>query len=75
MSDVAPKQAKYLKDYQAPAYGFETVDLCFDLTGELTTVDAKILVVRNGEHNNPLELVGNSLKLESVSSGRRKVGR
>lgn len=68
MSDVQNQpEANYLKDYKAPDYTFESVDLVFDLTGEKTTVEALIKILRVGGHNRPLVLDGNQLSLNTIA--------
>ncbi len=60
-------QAKHLKDYRAPSYFIDTIDLDFDLHDECTKVIAISKVRRNGAHNDPLILDGVDLVLKSVS--------
>ncbi len=60
-------QAKYLKDYQAPHYTFESVDLTFDLCGDKTTVEALIKVLRVGGQEAPLVLDGHQLCLDYIA--------
>jgi aminopeptidase N len=66
MTDNTAPLAKYLKDYQAPDYTFESVDLVFDLSNQKTTVQTTIKVSRNGEHSRSLVLDGNELVLNEV---------
>lgn len=59
----------HLKDYKAPDFKIETIDLEVDLNDELTTVTSTIKVIRNKAANNPnsnLILNGEELKLVSV---------
>lgn len=60
-------QAKYLKDYQAPLFTIDTIDLVFDLAGKNTRVKATSTVKRTSSHTHPLTLDGDDLVLESVT--------
>ncbi|QYJ80254.1 aminopeptidase N [Shewanella acanthi] len=66
-------QAKYLKDYQAPLFTIETIDLNFNLAPNHTQVKAKSFVKRTSEHNEPLVLDGEGLKLVSVTVNGQSV--
>lgn len=66
MRDATP-QPIYLKDYRAPDYTVDHVDLDFDLRDGSTLVRARLQVRRNGEHDRPLVLDGEGLGLERVS--------
>ncbi len=59
----------YLKDYLAPAFWVEQVELCFDLSPNQTRVKSRIHFKRNDEREAglPLELHGSDLKLISLS--------
>jgi aminopeptidase N len=52
-----------LADYQPPDHFIDTVDLDFDLSPSATRVKAKLTVRRNGEHERPLKLNGERVKL------------
>ena len=56
----------YLKDYTQPDYWVTHVDLTFDLREGETFVNAKLQVKKNGNHQNPLVLDGESLELLEV---------
>lgn len=59
----------YLKDYRAPDFLVESIDLRFELGEEITQVHAKIQFCRNsnqGRHQRPLVLQGEALKLISL---------
>lgn len=59
----------YLKDYRAPDYGIEQIDLHFELAEEKTIVRSLLQVHRNtrqGRHQRPLILNGENLKLVSL---------
>jgi aminopeptidase N len=58
---------KYLKDYKAPSYFIDNIDLDFSLDDTKTKVVAISKVRRNGTHNDPLILDGVDLTLLSVS--------
>ncbi|WP_372985245.1 aminopeptidase N [Marinobacter sp.] len=63
-------QTIYLSEYQVPAYLVDHVDLRFELFEEGTRVHSTLSVRRNPdsrESGAPLELDGDSLKLESVA--------
>lgn len=66
-NDMTQAQAKYLKDYQAPQFTIETIDLDFNLDGKNTLVKAVSKVKRTSSHTNPLVLDGESLTLVSVA--------
>lgn len=66
MTAVKPN-AKYLKDYKAPSYFIDSIDLDFDLLDNETKVVAINKVRRNGSHNDDLVLDGVDLTLNSVS--------
>lgn len=61
----APKPT-YLKDYCPPLFQIESVNLAFDIDDPLTTVTSKIIFKRDGNHNEPLVLNGEELKLLSL---------
>ena len=63
-------QTIYLSDYKVPAYLVDTVDLVFELFDDGARVHSTLELRRNPESDEmsaPLELDGDSLKLESVS--------
>lgn len=63
-------QTIYLSEYKVPAYLVDHVDLRFELFEDGARVHSTLLVRRNpdsSEANAPLELDGDSLKLESVA--------
>ncbi|WP_198780149.1 aminopeptidase N [Shewanella putrefaciens] len=60
-------QAKYLKDYQAPHFTIETIDLAFNLAGKDTRVKAVSKVKRTSAHALPLVLDGDDLVLLAVA--------
>lgn len=61
----------YLKDYQAPAYLIDTMDLVFDLYEDKTLVQSTIKLHKNkavlAEKGPPLILQGQKLTLQAVS--------
>ena len=59
--------AKFLKDYCAPNYVIDSIDLDFDLYDECTKVVAINKIRRSGMHNDPLILDGVDLNLVSVA--------
>ena len=54
------------EDYRPPDWLLPEIALDFDLDAEITRVRATLKVERNGEHDRPLRLDGNDLKLLSV---------
>ncbi len=67
-------QTVYLKDYTAPAYLIDTVDLDFAIETGGTTVSATLAMRRNpAVAAQPLVLDGDELKTLSVTVNRKKV--
>jgi aminopeptidase N len=56
------------EDYRPPDWLVPEIRLDFDLAAERTRVRATLEVVRNGEHDRPLRLNGDGLKLVSVKA-------
>ena len=56
------------EDYRPPDWLVPEIRLDFDLDGDRTRVRATLEVVRNGDHDRPLRLDGDELKLLSVRS-------
>ncbi len=52
-----------LRDYAAPAWGIEHVDLAFDLDADDTRVQARLTVCRGADPSAPLHLDGEQLEL------------
>ena len=50
-----------LRDYAAPAWGIEHVDLAFDLDADDTRVQARLTVCRGADPSAPLHLDGEQL--------------
>jgi aminopeptidase N len=63
---MSQTQAKFLKDYMPPSFTITTIDLDFRLHPSRTQVKALSRVVRQGDHQQALVLVGEQLKLVSV---------
>ncbi len=57
----------YLANYASPEFLIESVDLYFDLTEEVTTVRSQLVIKRNGNHQKPLLLNGEELKLVNLA--------
>src|SRR5207248_11261525 len=55
------------EDYRPPDWLVPEISLEFDLGAETTRVRATLSVERNGNHDRPLRLDGDQLKLVSVS--------
>ena len=67
-------QTVYFKDYTAPAYLIDTVDLDFNIETGGTTVSATLAMRRNpAVPAQPLVLDGDELKTLSVTVNREKV--
>ncbi len=69
-SHQAPPVAVYLKDYRAPDYGIDSVELRFDLGAEITRVHARLHVTSQYDRATgvrPLVLDGHGLVLKSVT--------
>ncbi|MGM0525461.1 MAG: aminopeptidase N [Pseudomonadota bacterium] len=64
---MSQKTAKYRKDYKAPDFTIDTVDLTVELDPVKTRVTSTMQVRRQGNHQQPLELDGEGLTLESVA--------
>lgn len=60
-------QAKYLKDYQAPLFTIDTIDLTFNLAGNETQVQANSWVKRAAKHTQALVLEGEGLTIISLT--------
>ncbi|MFW6041775.1 MAG: aminopeptidase N, partial [Guyparkeria sp.] len=56
-----------LEDYRPPDYLVDDVELTFELASRDTRVTSRLHVRRNGEHDAPLRLDGDELRLESVA--------
>ncbi|WP_299380739.1 aminopeptidase N [uncultured Kiloniella sp.] len=63
----AQVKATQLKDYVAPAFLVDHVDLAFFLKPEATKVHSKIKIRQNSNSKKPLVLDGDELRLDSVS--------
>ena len=63
-----------LADYKPPAFKVETVELDFQLEPKATRVKAKLGIVRNGDHAEPLTLDGIRLSLISVALDGQPLG-
>jgi len=70
MREGAPKTI-YRKDYQAPDFLIDSVELAFDIFDGRTRVASKLTIQRNGKNHAPLVLDGESLEIVSlVINGR-----
>ena len=64
-----PPQTIYLKDYRAPQFLIDMVDLYIDLAEEWTTVKAELNFRRNpasAENSKTLVLNGNKMELMAI---------
>lgn len=73
LDNIAAPKTIYLKDYAAPDYLIETVDLVFELEETGTIVTSILKVARNGSHQRPLLLNGEQLQLLSVKVNAEKL--
>jgi aminopeptidase N len=67
MNQAAMTQEKYRLDYQAPHYWIDSIDLDVQLDDHQTRVVAISRVRRNGQHNEPLVLDGETLTLTALA--------
>ena len=70
ISQLDPPATVYLKDYRAPDYGIESVELRFDLGEETTRVHARLHVTSQYDRATgvrPLVLDGHDVMLKSVT--------
>jgi len=68
-NDLSPNlndKTVYLKDYKAPDFLIESVTLEANLGDSSTEVVAELSIKRNGEHDKPLVLDGETLQLLGV---------
>ena len=63
----------HLRDYRAPDFLIDTVDLRFELGEENTQVSSKLKLRRNHEGNRPLVLDGRGLELVGVTLDGRSL--
>lgn len=66
MIDAGSPPVTYLKDYRAPDFAVERVDLAFVLDPARTIVTSTLRVRRRGDARKPLVLDGDNLSLKSV---------
>ena len=66
MREGAPKTI-YRKDYKAPDFLIDSVELAFDIFDGRTRVASKLDIHRNGENHAPLVLDGESLEIVSLA--------
>ena len=69
-NDTSPSTSQktiYLKDYQVPDFLIPSVHLEFFLEQEKTRLVSTLTVTRNGDHQRPLVLDGERMKLVSLS--------
>ena len=78
MTEAAPQTAPriFLKDYQAPEFLVDSINLFFDIQDDKTIVIATSMMRRNpaSKGKKPLVLNGADLKLVSVSIDSRQLG-
>ena len=66
MREGAPKTI-YRKDYKAPDFLIDSVELAFDIFDGRTRVSSKLDIQRNGTNHAPLVLDGESLEIVSLA--------
>ncbi|MEL7307731.1 MAG: hypothetical protein AAGK05_07555 [Pseudomonadota bacterium] len=66
MSTTTKPQAQYLKDYQAPQFSIQHINLRFELAPLKTSVQSTMTINRTDESNADLALDGVDLTLISV---------
>jgi aminopeptidase N len=69
MPDGQSRIPVFLKDYSAPAFTVDTVELNFDLDPEATIVRARLSLTRQAP--GPLVLDGRALELRQVALGSK----
>lgn len=77
MHPQAKPSINYLKDYRAPDFKIESVDLRFELYEDKAIVHSVLAICRNssqGRHQRPLELDGEELKLISLHLDGKPLG-
>ena len=70
MREGAPKTI-YRKDYKAPDFLIDSVELAFDIFDGRTRVASKLDIHRNGKNQAPLVLDGESLEIVSLAINGR----
>ena len=70
MREGAPKTI-YRKDYKAPDFLIDSVELAFDIFDGRTRVASKLDIQRNGKNHAPLVLDGESLEIVSLAINGR----
>ena len=70
MREGAPKTI-YRKDYKAPDFLIDAVELAFDIFDGRTRVSSKLDIQRNGTNHAPLVLDGESLEIVSLAINGR----
>ncbi|MGB0937995.1 MAG: aminopeptidase N [Colwellia sp.] len=68
---MSSSQARFLSDYTPSNFSISKVNLSFDLDDKATRVQSELHISRVGNHNAPLELVGEQLVLEDVRVNQR----
>jgi len=63
---MSQKTAKYRKDYQAPKFTIDTVNLVVELDKTNTRITNTMKIKRQGEHSDALVLDGEHIELEKV---------
>jgi aminopeptidase N len=65
--------SRYLADYQPAHFTINTIDLTFELNSQATIVTSVMSISKQGQHQQPLVLDGEQLKLLSVSVNDRQL--
>lgn len=73
MREGAPKTI-YRKDYEAPDFLIDSVDLAFDILDGRTRISSKLDIKRNGTNQAPLVLDGESLEIVCLKIDSRTLG-
>ncbi|RXZ45494.1 aminopeptidase N [Crenobacter cavernae] len=68
---MATPQIKYRKDYRAPAFQVDRIDLTFDIHEPLVTVRSRLVMRRNGGSSANLVLDGSAVLKAVVLDGER----
>ena len=74
-NDLSPAvdNTVYLKDYQPTAFAIEHVTLDFQLRDDAAVVSAELMIKKRSDHNEPLILDGEKMKLLGLKIDDRQL--
>ena len=74
-NDLASNPPVHLRDYRAPAWRMEQVELSFDLDAEQTIVEARLVLLQDPQQPDAeLRLDGSALELLGIRLDGREIG-